>query len=93
MTYLSHLECSRCGRRFDASLVQTYCHDCLSPLLAEYDLDALANGIDRDRFRRRPAGMWRWQELLPVFDERNMLTLGEGDAPLLHAPRLGMQLG
>jgi threonine synthase len=37
--------------------------------------------------------MWRWQALLPVFETRHMLTLGEGDTPLLHMGRLGQQLG
>jgi threonine synthase len=37
--------------------------------------------------------MWRWRELLPVTDEGHMLTLGEGDTPLLDTPRLGVQLG
>lgn len=37
--------------------------------------------------------MWRWKELLPVQDEQSMLTLGEGDTPLLPASRLGAELG
>jgi threonine synthase len=32
--------------------------------------------------------MWRYHELLPVRDERFVLTLGEGMTPLLAAPRL-----
>jgi threonine synthase len=93
MSNLSHLECPKCGKLFDSGNVQTYCHDCQSPLLAVYDLSTIRNKIDRDEFRHRPPGMWRWRELLPVVDERHMLTLGEGDTPLLHAPRLGTKLG
>jgi threonine synthase len=37
--------------------------------------------------------MWRWGELLPVLDEDNIVTLGEGDAPLLPLPHLGASLG
>lgn len=37
--------------------------------------------------------MWRWQELLPVNDPDNMVSLGEGDTPLLRADRLGGELG
>jgi threonine synthase len=36
--------------------------------------------------------MWRWHELLPVYDKANHVTLGEGDAPLLPTPRLGEAL-
>ena len=39
-------------------------------------------------FARRPRGMWRYFELLPVRDEANVVTLGEGGTPLLRAPRL-----
>jgi threonine synthase len=37
--------------------------------------------------------MWRWRELLPVRDERHIVTLGEGDTPLLPARHLGASLG
>lgn len=93
MSYLSHLECAECGQTFDSRRVQTYCLSCRAPLLAVYDLAALRERIDRDEFRYRSPGMWRWRELLPVGNEGDMLTLGEGDAPLLLAPRLGAELG
>jgi threonine synthase len=93
MSYLVYLQCNDCGRHFDPNQVQTYCPDCQSPLLATYDLQVARRTLDRDEFRYRLPGMWRWRELLPVKDPDNMLTLGEGDAPLLHLPRLGMQLG
>jgi threonine synthase len=37
--------------------------------------------------------MWRWHEFLPVYDPENIITLGEGDAALLHLTRLGTSLG
>jgi threonine synthase len=37
--------------------------------------------------------MWRYRELLPVRDDRHRLTLGEGWTPLVHAARLGDELG
>jgi len=73
--------------------VQTYCPDCQAPLLAQYDLETARYRLDRDEFRYRPLGMWRWQEILPVKDPKNMLYLGEGDAPLLRTPQLGAHLG
>jgi threonine synthase len=93
MTYLSYLECSQCGRKFEAETVQTYCPDCRAALLVRYDLEAGRRGLDRDAFHQRPAGLWRWHELLPVQAPENRLTLGEGDTPLLALPRLGAELG
>ncbi len=92
-SYLTHLVCSRCGRQYGVDQVQTYCLDCQAPLLAVYDLAAARQTLDRDEFHQRSAGMWRWHELLPVYDPANMLSLGEGDAPLLAASRLAVELG
>lgn len=93
MSYLSHLECSQCGTAYDCDKIQAYCSACLAPLLPVYHLDHLRQRVDRDEFRRRGSGMWRWHELLPVRDAANRISLGEGDTPLLHAPRLGEALG
>jgi threonine synthase len=93
MSYLSNLQCSGCNRVFNAEVVQTFCPDCQAPLLARYNLTAAHDVLDRDAFRYRLPGMWRWQELLPVCNPDNILTLGEGDTPLLKVPRLGSLLG
>lgn len=93
MSYLNDLRCSVCDRSYDFHRVQTYCPECNAPLMAAYDLEAARRQVDRDELRRRPAGMWRWREVLPVFEEENMISLGEGDTPLLPVPRLGEQLG
>lgn len=37
--------------------------------------------------------MWRWGELLPVNDRKNIITLGEGDTPLIRLERLGQEMG
>lgn len=93
MTYLSHLICSSCGQQYDAWKIQTFCPACNAPLLAQYNLEAAREHLDRDEIAHRPRGMWRWQELLPVASQKNMLYLGEGDTPLLHLERLGSSLG
>jgi threonine synthase len=87
------LVCSDCGRVFDHHKVQTYCPDCQAPLLARYALAAARQSLDRDALARRPKGMWRWHEILPVFDPQNVVNLGEGDTPLLPIPRVGGELG
>ncbi len=93
MSYLTRLECSGCGNHFAVDKIQTYCPDCQAPLLARYDLKTASQQLSQDEIRRRPFGMWRWHELLPVFKSENIVTLGEGDAPLLCVPRLAKKLG
>ncbi|HEY5730543.1 MAG TPA: threonine synthase [Anaerolineales bacterium] len=95
MTYshLSHLKCSGCSREFSAREIHTYCPDCQSPLLAIYDLKQVRSQVGRDEITRRRKGMWRWQELLPIADQENVVFLGEGDTALLRVSNLGRELG
>lgn len=93
MSYLFNLECSACGGSYDPVEIQTFCVECQAPLLARYDLNTARRELDRDEFRLRPRGMWRWHELLPVYEPENRINLGEGDTPLLHLPRLAAHLG
>ena len=37
--------------------------------------------------------MWRYRELMPIFENEDPVSLGEGLTPLLHAARLGARLG
>jgi threonine synthase len=90
---LTHLECPECGEARPADALQTICARCNSPLLARYDLGEARAAVDRDALRARPRGTWRWHEVLPVRDPAHAVTLGEGDTPLLPAPRLAGQLG
>ena len=87
-SYLSHLECSECQRSFDAEQFQSVSQCCGRPLLAVYDLAALRGDVTPGELAEREASMWRYHELLPVRDERFVLSLGEGMTPLLAAPRL-----
>ena len=93
MGHLIGLECAECHRQLPAIQIQTVCLACDSPLFARYDLADLARRVSPLEIARRPAGLWRWTELLPVEDDRFRLTLGEGDTPLLPVPRLAASLG
>lgn len=40
-----------------------------------------------------PMNLWRYQHHLPLHDEANIVSLGEGGTPLIHAANLGEHLG
>ena len=92
-SYFTHLECSApCGAApYDPRAEQHLC-TCGAPLLARYDLDAARAWLP-SALAGRPANMWRYRELLPLFEGEQPITLGEGWTPLLHARRLGAELG
>jgi threonine synthase len=93
MSFFTHLECSvPCGAPLLNPRERHHLCACGAPLLARYDLDA-ALSWSRDSLKGRPPTMWRYRELMPIFDDEAPVTLGEGFTPLLHAPRLGARLG
>lgn len=93
MSYLTNLSCSVCGQGFSAHTPQTFCSVCQAPLFAQYDLAAARSNLDREAISRRPRGMWRWQELLPLHQPGLITSLGEGDTPLIPLTKLGAELG
>ncbi len=92
-TFFTGLRCSRCRRVHPHAAVQTVCAECGKTLLAEYDLDAARRNIDRAGLGRREGTLWRYRELLPVLEETNIMSLGEGWTPIIAARRLGEDLG
>ncbi|HEY7174038.1 MAG TPA: threonine synthase [Micromonosporaceae bacterium] len=93
MTYLTHLECPRCGATHDASRPANLCPACGSPLLARYDLRAVAAAVRPVDLASRAADLWRYREMLPVGDPSRMVTLGEGWTPMVPAVRYGTRIG
>ena len=93
MSFFSHLDCSvPCGAGpYDPHIEQHLC-TCGAPLLARYNLDA-ARAWRRDSLVGREPTMWRYRELMPLFDGEVPVTLGEGWTPLIHTKRLGESLG
>jgi len=92
-SYLSHLECTQCGKTCPCDKLIKVSPCCGKVLFARYDLAKMGKEVDRDALASRPSNMWRFSELLPVEDPANVITLGEGGTPLLVAGRLGERLG
>jgi threonine synthase len=92
-SYFSHLECSvPCGAGPRDARGRHHLCDCGAPLVARYDL-AAARLWNRASLAAREPSMWRYREIMPLFDGEAPISLGEGWTPLLHATRLGRELG
>jgi len=85
------LECSNCGNRRGPEGLPTVCDACGLPWLVRYP-DRVHTLTDRAELRRRH-GMWRFRPFLPLLPDEEPISLGEGDTPLLRAPRTGARLG
>ncbi len=90
---VTHLECSKCGVPYEPNHIYNLCTACGKPLLVRYDLKAAADCMKRDDLKNRVSSLWRYREVLPVVSDENIVTLGEGWTPLIHASRLGQKIG
>ncbi len=70
--------CATCRARHAITLDRFRC-DCGAPLALDFESEP----IDRDALPRRPLGIWRYREALPLADELAPVTLGEGVAPVV----------
>ncbi len=92
MSFITHLECTRCGKHFAAGQIHNLC-ECGSPLLVRYDLQRARAKLQLQNLRSRSPDLWRYREVLPVTRESSRVCLGEGYTPLMLARRLGDKLG
>lgn len=91
--FLTHLECTACGLRHEASRLQNLCTACAKPLFPVYDLAAVGRVLTREALATREKSLWRYREVLPLPTNADPVTLGEGGTPLLRAERFGKATG
>ena len=92
MGIVRRLACPRCAGPGDLSGPPVVCDRCGCVMEIEMDLGHVSSGL-AEEIRRRPRGLWRWREFLPVESPAAVLTLGEGDTPLVRSGRLSRQVG
>lgn len=93
MPYFNGFACFGCHATYRADQDLLLCPACHHLLDAQYDLAGIRRDVDRDAFASRAGGVWRWAELLPVLDAGAVVTLGEGDTPMLRCDRLARYAG
>src|SRR5215470_5436196 len=91
--FVSHIECTVCGRHHRPDRVLTVCEGCGQMLTVRYDLSRVGAAVTRAALAPRPPGMYRFRELLPLAASEEPVTLGEGGTPLLALPRLAAHVG
>src|SRR5687767_1316170 len=89
--FVTHLECSLTGERYEPSQVLGL-STAGKPLLVRYDLDKARETLTRDDLALRERTMWKWRELLPLPEGVEPVSLGEPETPIVSLPSLGSKV-
>lgn len=92
MSYVTHLECAKCKKHYDSEVVNQLC-ECGGPLIVKYDLECVKENLKKEDLKGREPNLWRYWELLPVKDKKNIVSLGEGMTPLIKMEVAGPAIG
>jgi threonine synthase len=101
MKFQAWFQCfSGCRVRYGLDQIVYSCESCGGLLEVAHDIAALKQtpaGEWKDLFNSRRgsvSGVWAWKEVvLPELDSRNIVSLGEGNTPLIKSDRLARHMG
>lgn len=92
MGYVRGLHCLECDAEYAPEMLAV-CESCFGPLEVRYELDAVREAFGRGSLRDRAPTLWRYRELLPIFDERAIIDFAAGHTPLRRARNLEGVIG
>ena len=93
VSYVKYLKCSRCGKVYYLDQKPIVCENKdLGRLDIYYDYEKVKEVFSKHILKGRRFYMWRYRELMPVREDKNIVTLGEGGTPLIRAKRLAEEL-
>jgi threonine synthase len=94
--YVSHLQCTLCGKMYAPDAVKYVCpdHGDAGVLDVVYDYAAIQNHTSPQQIEQsRDFSIWRYWDLLPIMQRDTVPPLQVGWTPLYPAKFLGAQLG
>lgn len=91
MTFAKEILCPRCERAYPLGKPLNLCA-CGSPLVVRYHLQRIKQAVRKTSLKRRAPTLWRYREFLPLSNDRNIVSLGEGFTPLIDAKELARDL-
>lgn len=92
MGIVNRFQCPKC-RHEPASKLEFQCRSCGCLLEVHVEIGHLTRADFEAMRQSRDRSIWRWFDFFPLEDRSCIVSLGEGSTPLLHAARLGQELG
>ncbi|MCS7112848.1 MAG: threonine synthase [Nitrososphaerota archaeon] len=87
------VRCIDCGQSYGVNEVLYTCSRCGGLLEIRLDAGKLSSIVDTRLWCRRPFNVWRYRELLPIFDDSKIVSMGEGGTRLLRCRNLTRIIG
>lgn len=88
------LECSYCKTQTSLREFGGACPVCGETIVeARYDMNQIDTQTWLDVLKQRGSSLWRYHEVLPLYNTDNIISLGEGATPLIKSRALGAALG
>jgi threonine synthase len=96
--YALGLECVNCKAKYALGKMFEGCPKCrndkfISNLTVYYDYTKIANVLSHKKLLKRPPGVWKYSELLPVEKSSHVISLKEGGTPLLKCTKIAEWIG
>jgi len=87
------LRCVKCRAEYEENSKDLVCSKCGDALEVVYGYEIAKESFTRNNLKSRPPGVWKFIELLPIVNTKNIVSMGEGGTDLVQANRLGQFLG
>ena len=87
---LFELRCISCGQSYSNDVV---IFNCSCGGLLEVLIDINKISVKKRDFSRRPLGVWRYKEFLPIDPDDHIISLKEGGTPLYRGRNIGRMVG
>ncbi|TDH27419.1 threonine synthase [Segetibacter sp. 3557_3] len=81
------LQCPNCSKEYDIQQVQSYATCCNQPLVTRFD----DLNITKADILTNDDSMWRYRAFLPLFEDDNVVSLGEGWTKILSLTKLAQK--
>jgi threonine synthase len=93
MSFSSRSVCTQCQHEYEPGTFVTACTRCGGVIHIQYDLQQAKEVVNVRELQKRPPGVWKYFEILPLRENRNIVTLGEGGTYLHKCHRLAKDVG
>ncbi|MAU10563.1 MAG: threonine synthase [Anaerolineaceae bacterium] len=89
-----NLECTYCHTETPMYAFKGKCANCGETIMKpRYDFGGFDVRAWLKELKMRPQTLWRYHEVLPIYNTKNIITMGEGGTPLIKSRALAASLG